>query len=372
MPTTHPVFGERLVRHGFAGRPARTVLDAAALVCGLQSQDVRAARFGVRARATGLAAADVDAAIEGREVLRAWLMRSTIHLVPAADLRWLVALYGPLIRRRNETARWPQLGLPPAVLAAAERAAPDILAGRTLTRGEFAAELAGRGVELVTTEARTHVLVYLSAIGLVCRAAERRGQSTFTLLDEWLPGSAPGPRGDDALAELARRYFTAFSPATAADFTAWSGLPSSRAVALIRDELTPVDLDGSAAYRLGEVEPARCLRLLAAYDNYLVGYKRRPFVPPERYGEVYIGGVIRPTVLLDGQVVGRWALKSRGQVEVEPFRTFSVAERRMLDAEVADVAAFSSADSSRARTPDHGAPVRPAAARAPAMRRPPR
>jgi hypothetical protein len=217
------VLGERAARHGFAARPARTVADAAALVCGIQSQDVGAARLGVRARSTGLAGADVDTAIDRREVVRTWLMRNTIHLVAAADARWLVALFGPMIVRRNETARWPQLGLPPGVLARAERQAPEILTGRSLTRHEFADELRRRAVPLVTPEAPTHVLMYLSAIGLVCRAADRGRQATFALLDEWLPGAPEGPRSDDALAELARRYFAAFSPATAADFTAWWG-----------------------------------------------------------------------------------------------------------------------------------------------------
>ena len=95
------------------------------------------------------------------------------------------------------------------------------------------------------------------------------------MLDDWLPGSPAGPSGDDALAELARRYFAAFSPATSADFGTWSGLPHGWAVELIRDELTPCDVDGRPGFRAGTVEAVRGVRLLPAFDNYVIGYRHR-------------------------------------------------------------------------------------------------
>ena len=84
-----------------------------------------------------------------------------------------------------------------------------------------------------------------------------------------------GPDGDEALAELARRYFAAYSPATAADFAAWSGLPAARAIELIRGELHPADVGGAAGYRLGTVDPVHVTRLLPAFDNYLLGHRNR-------------------------------------------------------------------------------------------------
>jgi hypothetical protein len=344
MLAAHPVLGERIVRHGFIDRPALDVAAAAQLVAGIQAQDAAASRLGVRARSATLIDADVLAAIEDRSVVRTWLMRNTIHLVAAADAKWMTALLGPMIRRRFETVRWPQLGLTPDVLAAAEAASAELLHGRALSRHEFADALAEHGVPISRDEqAPTHVLVYLSAIGLTCRAADRGREARFSLLDEWLPGAEDGPRGDDALAELARRYFAAFSPATPADFTTWSGLPSSQAIALIRDELTPVDLDGRAGYRLGAVEPARGLRLLPAFDNYLVGYKERGFIDDDRRAEVYVGGMIRPTVLLDGRLVGRWQLARTGEtasIDVIAFEEFPKRVRTALERESADVARF--------------------------------
>ncbi|HKC29045.1 MAG TPA: winged helix DNA-binding domain-containing protein, partial [Jatrophihabitans sp.] len=188
----------------------------------------------------------------------------------------------------------------------------------------------------------THALVYASTIGLICRGPDRGRHSTFALLDQWLPGAPEGPFGDDALAELARRYFAAYSPATAADFAAWSGLAGGQAISLIRDELKPVEYDGWSGFRLGECEPQRGVRLLPAFDNYLIGYRdRSAIIDPDRVGSVYHGGLIRPTVLVDGRVAGTWQLERiKGQVRVQPFEPFSGAVRRAVDAELADIGRF--------------------------------
>jgi hypothetical protein len=346
MPGIHPILGERGARQGVYGPGAPDAASAVTLAAGLQAQDAPASRLGVRVRTARVTDADVLAAIRDRTVVRTWLMRNTIHLVAARDVRWLTAVLGPMIRRRFQTVRWPALGLTPELLERAAAATPDVLTGRRLDRRAFAAALADHGVAIPTDgQAPTHLLVHLSTIGLVCRATDRGRDATFALLDEWVPDRRnAGPRGDDALAELARRYFAAFSPATPADFTAWSGLPSSRAIALIREELTPVDVDGRPGYRLGEVAPRRGVRLLPAFDNYLLGHRDRgALIGADRVPEVYVGGIIRPTLLVDGGVAGRWRLvrtRKDATVELTPFGTLGRKVSAGVEAEVADLARF--------------------------------
>src|SRR5206468_8317265 len=116
--------------------------------------------------------------------------------------------------------------------------------------------LVDRGLDVaVTSEVATHVALFLSSVGLVCRGPGRGRDSTVVALARWLPPGPEGPSGDEALAELARRYFAAFSPAAASDFAVWSGLPAARAVGLIRDELEPVSVRGGRGFRLGECAP---------------------------------------------------------------------------------------------------------------------
>jgi hypothetical protein len=338
------LLGERIARHGLATRPGDSPAAAAALTTALQAQDNLASRLGVRARSGTATDADVRHAIEvERSVVRTWLMRGTIHLVDATDLRWLVRLIGPAVGRKFRT-RWQQLGLTEDVLDRCVEVLPGVLADGPRTRHEIREGLAALGVRLQSPDPQihTHALVHASTIGLVCRGPDRGRHNTFALLDHWLPSAPEGPSGDDALAELARRYFAAYSPATAADFTTWSGLPAGRAIELISDELRPVDVDGRPGFRLGEAEPARTVRLLPAFDNYLIGYRdRAAILDPALHQRVYRGGMVRPTVLSDGRVIGTWALeRPTGRLTVSPFDEFDARTRRAVAAEAADIGRF--------------------------------
>jgi hypothetical protein len=341
---TARLLGERMARHGLASRTDSSVAAAARRTTALQAQDNYAARLGVRARAVGVTDAEVVSAIDAdRSVVRTWLMRGTIHLVDAADARWLIALIGPSVVRRYGT-RWRQLGLSVDLLERHHAALVSMLSRRALTRREIREALAGHGVQLPSGDPQihTHAIVHASTQGLICRGPDRGRDATFVLLDEWLPGSPLGPQGDDALAALARHYFKAYSPATAADFSTWSGLPAGRAVALIESELTAVDIDGRPGYRLGSVEPARGLRLLPAFDNYLIGYRdRSAAMPTALHGHVFQGGMIRPAIVRDGRVIGTWTLdRARGRIAVSPFDPLPAAVARQVADEVADVGRF--------------------------------
>jgi hypothetical protein len=345
VPAPNPVLGERIVRNGIADRPATSPAATAALTCGLQAQDPQAARLGVRARSGRGTEAEVRHALDvSRTVVKSSLMRGTIHLVAAEDVRWLTALTGPVTARKFQK-RWRDLGLPPEVLTRTLAALPAVLAGGPLDRRAIVRGLAEHGVVIDESEqAPIHVLLHATTQGLICRGPDRGRDATFVLLDDWLPDAATGPRGDDALAEIARRYFRAFSPATAADFAMWSGLPATRAVGLIRDELKPVDVQGKAGFALGEVAPRHGLRLLPAFDNYLVGYRDRDLIIARAHlPRVYVGGVIKPTVVLDGRVMGTWRLirtSLAATVEVTPFDDLTRAAKGAIEAEAADIGRF--------------------------------
>lgn len=338
------LLGERIARQRLGSRRTDSPVAAAAITTAIQAQDSLAARLGVRARSAEMTDARVVHAIGvERTVVRTWLMRGTIHLVDARDLRWLVRLIGPAVARKFRT-RWRQIGLTDEVLDRSVAALPELLAGGPLSRQEIRAGLAERGITIDSPDpqAHTHALVFASTVGLVCRGPDRGRHATFALIDDWLPGSPEGPSGDDALAELVRRYFAAYAPATAADFATWSGLPAARALECARDELGPADVDGRPGYRLGSVPPEHGVRLLPGFDNYLVGYRdRAAILEPALHPYVYQGGIIRPTLLVDGQVIGTWSLeRAKGRVTISPFGALPKPVRRAVDAEVADLARF--------------------------------
>ena len=99
---------QRLTRNAPAATPPATILHE---VFGLQAQLWSAATLGMRARSMGLDARKVTVALrEDRSIVRTWLMRGTLHVVAAEDVRWLLQLLGPVFARAGST-RHAQLGL---------------------------------------------------------------------------------------------------------------------------------------------------------------------------------------------------------------------------------------------------------------------
>src|ERR1700728_4952463 len=186
---------ERMTRQGLAARSAADTAGVAAAAVGLQAQDIGAARLGVRARSSAVDEASVVNAIQHeRSAVRTWLMRSTVHLVAAEDLRWMAALYGPVMERSYRT-RWRNLGIDEPMIETALTHARELLDGRGLTRHELAAELTARGLELGRDgQVPTHVLAALTARGLTCRGADRGRDATFVLIEDWV---APAPAAPD-------------------------------------------------------------------------------------------------------------------------------------------------------------------------------
>ncbi|MET9569198.1 winged helix DNA-binding domain-containing protein [Streptomyces virginiae] len=311
-------------------------------VLAVQAQDLPAAELGLRARARGLTREAVHRATDTeRTAVRGWFMRGTLQLVPAADARWLLALFGP-VHLALAGRRLRELGLDDSLCARSEQLIADAIAAEgPLTRARLTDRLTTLGVE-PKGQSAFHLIRRAALAGRICHGPQQGGEATFVLLDDWLPATGPLPyTGEAAVRELARRYRAAHGPSDALDFVHWSGLKTTtgkNAWAAVRDtgpEAPPAP---------GEPD----VRLLPAYDNYLVGYRSRDLsVPAEHERRVWPGGgQIRATVVVDGLAVGTWSGGRRGTpVKVEPFpgtEPPSPAVAAGIARESADIARFSS------------------------------
>ena len=287
-------------------------------VVGLQAQDDRAALLAVRARTEGASAAAVERALVAGELVRAWAMRGTLHLLAAADLPLALAVFAPLQLARGRR-RLAQLGLTDADAERSTAEAAAVLAeDGPLTRHELAARLRGRGVPVAAEgQAPIHVVRRAALAGVLVEVGI---SGRYAALDVELPDR------DTAMAELAARYAAAHAPATAEDFAAWSGLPAADVRGAWRDQPAPVGDPGPGG-----------VRLLPAFDEWLLGWASRALVLPAAHAKQVVpgGGIIHPVAIADGRAFATWRLR-RGEVELEPFarRAPSAA------AEIAAVAAF--------------------------------
>src|SRR5438105_11239160 len=327
-------------------------------LCGLQAQDASAAALAVRVRSTGLLNNDVERArVQERSIVRTWGQRASLHLLATEDLAWLLPLLGPLFIAGNRR-RYAELGLDEDTLTRGVRALGAILANQgPLTRDELVEQLAHHGIQLAG-QARPYLLRHAALEGIICLGPDRGAEPTYVLLDDWIDR---GHRGhalsqEAAHVELARRYLKAYGPATAEDQAAWSGMPISKIRAAwqhIADQLIEVEIAARPAWMLKtyaawlDEAPAHApiVRLLPGFDIYLLGYQDRDLAVPPRYAKRVNagGGILHPTLLVDGRAVGTWKSKQKKEhldVIVEPFDHLAPQVHAGLEAEVTDLARF--------------------------------
>ena len=306
----------------------------------MQGQDPRGARLAIRARTTGLTAADVDRALTDRSLLITWLNRGTLHLVRSEDYPWLLALTAPPLFNRT-TRRLAQEGVSPGdaerAIAAIEHALAD--AG-PLTRAELRDRVAAAGVR-TEGQAFVHLIGLASIRGLVVRGPMIGREHALALVRDWLGVPEPVDR-DVALAQLARRYLVGHGPAGERDLARWAGLPLRDARAGLRAIASEIEEceDGLVDLRRrpapAELPPPR---LLGAYDPVLLGWtSREPILGPHK-SIVTVNGLFRPFALVAGRAVATWRLAG-GEVALEPLGRLTRRDAEALEADAADVVRF--------------------------------
>ena len=345
------MLAQGLDRPPTAGGPAERVAAAARHCAGIQAQDLMASRLAANARAAGLGLPEVIAACDaGQAVVRSWFMRGTLHMVAAQDAPWMTALLGPVTIARYRGRR-ASLGLDEALCAAAVHALAQVLSAGPLDRKAIMAGLRADGVPVPGGQAPAHLLIYAACQGAIARGPDQGAEPTYKLLPPDAT-DAIGSDGPTATMALARRYFSAFAPAGAEDFSSWSGLPAracDAAIKSLQGELAEVAVRGrpmwvpTACLDRGADPPPGRWQLLPAFDTYLVGYRHRDLlIDPAVARFVYAGGGwIHPAVVRDGRVVGSWRLRRTGGVATADILLFDgCAPPAELAEAVEDVASF--------------------------------
>lgn len=330
----------RLQTQRLIGWQFSSVATAVAHFGAVQAQDLLGSLWAVGQRVSEATESTVEVAIEEGAILRTWPLRGTIHYVTPADVRWLLMLTAERTMR-GAAGRHRQLGLEEQDFARSRQALVKALeGGRRLERHAAYAVLEAAGVS-TAGQRGIHILGRLALEGVLCIGPRQGKQPTFVLLDEWVPPGRALSR-DEALAELARRYFTGHGPATLADYVWWSGLPITEARAgldAVSGELAREDVNATTYWlapfpqRVEMDSPVA--HLLPVYDEYTLGYKdRSAFLSPEHAARPDAGnGIFRPPILIDGQIAGTWTrVLRKGKVVISRnlFRPITEGEAMAL------------------------------------------
>ena len=324
-----------LARQLLLERKKLGVLAALERVAGLQAQWAPAPYVGLWTRVVGFRREQLERALLSRRVVRAVLMRGTIHLVSRADYHRFGAAVGAPPWLRPEAAEVADM-LHDAIRAFGTEA-------RTRTEvAEFLAQ--EHGIESPLAEA---VWYGLRTRGRLTHAPESGLWRTSGLTRYVALEDAP-TEGATARAGLVRRYLAAFGPATRADIAEWSGLrvreleeplEALEPLTRFRDERGRELLDLPRAPRPA-ADAIAPVRFMPRFDNLVLSHKDRTRVLAEEHrAGVIEGGWVKSTFLVDGFVAGVWEVDD-GRVRLEEFVHLSRTRRAELADEAARLSAW--------------------------------
>jgi hypothetical protein len=317
-------------------------VEAIERLAGLQAQWPKSPYIALWSRLQGFKRDDLTRALDDREVVKATLMRATLHLVSSEDyLQFAAALRSPALQ---------------VLTTRAQKAAPEFdlirFAGDTLRRAgagphrrrDLVSDATGNKVQAWV---RWHALKAHGHLLNSPPSAYWRGfgeSGPYVTAKSWL-GREPGDEHAGRV-HLVRRYLAAFGPSSKADIVSWSGLSAGRLAAALA-ELDPdlrhfrdekgrelVDLRRAP---LPDPETPAPVRFLPRWDASLLGY-----APPERERilsenlrktVIRNNGDVLQSVLVDGFVAALWNLDKKRGLEIQPLRRLTKEERAEIDEE---------------------------------------
>lgn len=341
-----------LARQMLLGREKVSPMLAIERLAGLQAQLARPPYIGLWSRLEGFRREDLGAALSRREVVRATMMRGTLHLVSAKDYIRLRPVLQPMLTRSLQAVlkqRAAALEMEP--LLAAARA---YLAKEPRTFDEVRDHL--ESLKLPGDE-RARGFAVRMRLPLIQVPTDAPwgypGAADFTLAEAWL-GEAFQAYGEKAESPepLVLFYLAAFGPATVADAQTWSGLQGLRGafealrpkLVTFRDERGRELFDLPDAPRPPEDVPAPA-RFLPEFDNLVMAHADRSRLIADEHRPLIFRANLRvlPTFLVDGVVAGTWDIErsnGRAALVMEPFGKLSKKAFAALEEEAERLVRF--------------------------------
>ena len=326
----------RAHRHHLDERaPRRDALEVASRLCGLHAQLISSAELTLWARVEGLEPDAVSQALwEERTLVKTWAMRGTLHLLPAADYPFWQAGLATYDHYRKPA--WSKaFGISQEDLDVLLETVGSQLEGRELTREELAVAVGEATSEELAEKVRESwgsMLKPAAFYGKLVFAPNAGRNVRFTA-----PAGEPAEGSREAVREIARRFVAVNGPVTREDLARWwrgySPAQAGKLLAELGEQVEDVSLNGATAYmlaghggRAAALEPPRSVRLLPAFDQYVVaasGHAHELLPAGTDRARVYRPqGWLTPVLAVDGLMRGLWRHERKGKrlvVEIEPL-----------------------------------------------------
>jgi hypothetical protein len=331
-----------LARQLLLRRSRLGVARAVERIGALQAQWPPSPYLALWSRLDGFSRVQLSRAVARRQVVKATLMRSTLHIVSAHDY---LAFAG--IVRAARLADLKRRAGRSGVTGDVERLAPQLIelaSAEPRSRPELL-ELLGLP-KLRVEDPRPWVVWHLLVVHAeLVHSPESSTWRRHTAGGKFVPAPAwlggEGADGDEAAEHLVRRYLAAFGPASRTDAAQWTGLPIATLEPVFgRLQLRRFrDERGRELFDLprAPLPPARAaapVRFLPMWDSSLLAHDERSRILPDDVRRTVIkqNGEVHPTFLVDGFVAGLWRLDGE-RIELEPFGPLPAHARASVERE---------------------------------------
>jgi hypothetical protein len=356
------VMAWRVARHHLDERVRKAkALDVVGEIGCLHAQLMSSAELALWARVDKLKRNDVEKWLwTDRRLVKTWAMRGTLHVLRSDEYPlWQAGL--STYEHYLKPAWFKAFGVTRDELDQLISAIYRALDGRTLTRDELAARVS----KIAKSQALADklrgswgaMLKPASFQGRLCFGPNKGRNVSFARPDQWL--ELDDSKEIDpavALAEITRRFLSAYGPATREDLARWwaiSPAAGGRLIAGLGEEVTPVDLDGGKYWALTETvsalagaSPTKSVRLLPGFDPYIIGSTRHAakLMTGDFKARVHRPqGWVSPVLLVDGRIDGVWRHERKGKrvlVDIQPFAAVPKWVSRGAEQEAASLATF--------------------------------
>lgn len=314
-----------------SGSQFSTAEQIATWMGALQAQDYSMSKWAFGIRLPSSTEETVNKEIDEGKIIRTHALRPTWHFVPAKDLHWIIELSAQQIKTAM-SYRDKQLELTENVFNHCNNLIERSLRDQNhKSREELITELKNANIRVDENRA-SHIFMRAEIEGIICSGKQKKGKITYALIRERIPLKGPKLTREEALKELAHRYFTSRGPATIKDFSWWSGLSASRAnlaLELNKPELQSIMIADqtywfSDSIKKTEIDPYGSL-LLPSYDEFLISYRNREAAISQTDHKTAVSnnGVFYPTILTNGKIAGTWKRNIKGDTVFISTNMFS-------------------------------------------------
>jgi len=299
------LFNQGLSVNRFA-KPAEVVFHFGVL----QAQDYSMALWAVGLRTKDAKQSVVEQSINMGEIIRIHVLRPTWHLVHQKDVRWMMELSAPYVKKATQYVDKKE-GLTDALFRKAWKIIErQFVKTNELTKEDIMACLSRHHI-VVSNLLATQIIIRAELEMLLCNGEEK---GTYALFEKRVPAAAKISK-EEAITKLAYLYFNSRGPATLKDFAWWSGLNISDAKTgiaglgktlecfIYKDlKYYYFDVNDKIVKNITSV-------LIPCYDEYTVSYSEsREIVLPDDLDNSAIGnGIFKPIILYRNEIVGTWA-----------------------------------------------------------------